>query len=83
MGMGSNALGTEAISHAFGERPVLKLMYATLIRASHSWRRIVISDFELRQIEELCAELEQQYQEHTASAVKPASRPIIFSNRRT
>lgn len=74
---------TKVIPHAFGERPVLKLMYATLIRASQSWRRIVISDFELRQIEELRAELEQEYQERTASAVKPASRPKIYSKKRT
>jgi hypothetical protein len=29
------------------------------------------------------AELEQEYQERTASAVKPASRPNIYSERRT
>jgi hypothetical protein len=61
----------------------LKLIYATLIRASQSWRCIVISDFELRQIEELRAELEQESQECTASAVEPASRPKIYSKRQT
>ena len=74
---------TKVIPHAFGERAVLKLMYAALIRASQSWRRIVISDFELRQIEELRAELDQEFQERTASAVTTASRPKIYSKRRT
>src|SRR5258706_3471314 len=44
---------TKVIPHAFGERAVLKLMYAALIRASHTSRRIVISEFELKQISEL------------------------------
>jgi len=35
---------TKVIPHAFGERAVLKLMYAALIRASQGWRRVVISD---------------------------------------
>ncbi|MGH8771845.1 MAG: IS256 family transposase, partial [Burkholderiales bacterium] len=41
---------TKVIPHAFGERAVLKLMYAALIRASQTWKKIVISDFELKQI---------------------------------
>ena len=44
---------SKVIPHAFGERPVLKLMYAALIRASPSWRRILIQEFEQKQIEEL------------------------------
>ncbi len=34
---------TKIIPHAFGERAVLKLMYAALIRASETWRRVVIT----------------------------------------
>jgi hypothetical protein len=37
---------TKVIPHAFGERATLKLMYAALIRASHKWRRVLISEFE-------------------------------------
>jgi hypothetical protein len=44
---------TKVIPHAFGERAVLKLMFAAMLRASRTWQRVVISDFELRQIEEL------------------------------
>ena len=44
---------TKIIPHAFDERAVLKLMYASLIRASDTWRRVVISEFESRQLEQL------------------------------
>jgi transposase-like protein len=74
---------TKVIPHAFGERAVLKLMYAALIRASQSWRRIVISEFELKQIEELRAEIDREFKERTASAVQSASRQRIYSKRRT
>jgi transposase-like protein len=44
---------TKVIPHAFGERAVLKLMYAALTRASQGWRRLVISEFEMRQLIQL------------------------------
>ena len=74
---------TKVIPHAFGERPVLKLMYAALIRASQTWRQIVISEFELKQIEELRNELEKEFKERTASAVHNASHQRIYSKRGT
>ena len=40
----------KAVVHAFGERAVLKLMYAALIRSAESWRGIAISAFEARQL---------------------------------
>jgi hypothetical protein len=36
---------------------------AALIRASQTWQRIVISEFELKQIEELCAELDDEFKQ--------------------
>jgi hypothetical protein len=36
---------TKVIPHAFGELEVLKLMQASLIRASQSWRSMIISGF--------------------------------------
>jgi transposase-like protein len=74
---------TKVIPHAFGERPVLKLMYAALIRASQTWRRIVISEFELKQIEELRNELDKEFKERTASALQSASHRQIYSKRGT
>ncbi len=74
---------TKVIPHAFGERPVLKLMYAALIRASESWKPIVITEFELRQLEQLREHLNHRHVERTAPAVKPASRSRVSSNLRT
>lgn len=34
-------------------------MYAALIRASQTWRRVLIIEFELKQIEELRSELDE------------------------
>jgi len=74
---------TKVIPHAFGERAVLKLMYAALIRASQTWRRVVISEFELKQIEELKNDLDSEFKQRTASAVSSASRPRIYSREKT
>jgi putative transposase len=74
---------TKIIPHAFDEKPILKLMYAALIRASQTWRRILISEFELKQIEELRIELDNAFKERTAPAVQLASRQRISSKQKT
>ena len=43
----------KVIPHAFGEPAVLKLSYASLIRASQTWQRFAINEFERRQIVDL------------------------------
>ncbi len=74
---------TKVIPHAFGERAVLKLMYASLIRASQSWRRVVISEFERHQIEEIRQELDEEFRQRTASTVTSASRQQLSSRNKT
>jgi putative transposase len=74
---------TKIIPHAFGERAVLKLMYAALIRASETWKRVVITEFELGQLEHLREHLNERHVERTAPVVKSASRSQISSNART
>ena len=74
---------TKIIPHAFGERAVLKLMYAALIRASETWRRVVISEFELKQLEQLREHLNRSHAERNAPVVKNASRSKISSNQKT
>jgi transposase-like protein len=74
---------TKVIPHAFGERPVLKLMYAALIRAAETWKRIVITDFELKQLEQLREHLNQRHVERSAPLVKSASRSQISSKNGT
>jgi putative transposase len=74
---------TKVIPHAFGERPVLKLMYAALIRASATWKNIVITELELKQLKGLRELLNERHVERTAPVVKSASRSRISSNGRT
>jgi putative transposase len=74
---------TKVIPHAFGERAVLKLMYAALIRASQTWKRIVVSDFELKQIEELREELEAEFRKRNETVRLSASQRHLSSKNRT
>jgi transposase-like protein len=61
---------TKVIPHAFGERAVLKLMYAALIRAAERWRGIKMSEFERRQLQAIRDELNRDHAERTAPAVR-------------
>ena len=48
------------IPNAFGEKPVLKLMFGAMIRAAERWRAIRVSELERRQMRELDREYEAQ-----------------------
>lgn len=74
---------TKVIPHAFGERAVLKLMYAALIRASQTWKTIVITELEIRQLERLRELLHERHVERTAPVIKSASRSRISSRNGT
>ena len=62
---------TKIIPHAFGERPVLKLMYAAMIRAADRWRGITVGEFEQRQLRAIREELDRAH----AGRVRPVVRP--------
>lgn len=64
---------TKTIPHAFGERAVLKLMYAALIRGARGWCRLRISEFERHQLQALRAELDRGHAERTAPAAPTAA----------
>jgi len=64
---------TKVIPHAFGERAVLKLMYAALIRAAERWRGIKITEFERRQLKAIRDEIDNDF----ASRTKPATAPTV------
>ena len=49
------------IPNGFGEKAVLKLMFAALIRAADRWRGLRFSEFELRQIAVVRQELDAEY----------------------
>ena len=74
---------TKVIPHAFGERAVLKLMYAALMRAGQTWQRVAINEFELRQIDDLRNELDEDFKQRTVSTVTNASRRRFSSNPET
>ncbi len=66
---------TKVIPHAFGERPVLKLMYAAVIRAADRWRGIPVGEFEQRQLRAIREELDRTHAERTAPVVAPTKPP--------
>ena len=66
---------TKVIPHAFGERAVLKLMYAALIRAAERWRGIRIGEFEQRQLRAIREELDKDFAARNAPAMAPTLTP--------
>src|SRR5215510_1473898 len=68
---------TKIIPHAFGERPMLKLMYAAVIRAADRWRGLTVGEFEQRQLRALRDELNRAHAARTAPAVAPAKPPAV------
>jgi transposase-like protein len=61
---------TKVIANAFGERPVLKLMFAALIRATAQWRGITVRAFERKQGEVIREELDAEHSRRHASPVR-------------
>ena len=77
---------TKVIPHAFGERAVLKLMYAALIRAAERWRGLRMTEFECRQLTTIRNELDRAHAERTAPVVNAnvtASPTRLSSKTRT
>ena len=77
---------TKVIPHAFGERAVLKLMYAALIRAAERWRGIRITEFERRQWKAIRDEIDRDFVARTAPAITApvtASPAPLSSKERT
>ena len=63
----------KVLPHAFGERPVLKLMFAAMTRASERWRAIRITDFERRQMAAVRDDLDAEYHQHVGLADAPVA----------
>ena len=74
---------TKVVAHAFGERPVLKLMYAAVIRAADRWRGLTVGEFERRQLKVIRDELDRAHTERTAPVVKTTSSasPVRLSSK--
>jgi putative transposase len=75
------------ISDAFGENPVLKLVFGAMIRAAERWRAIGITTLERRQLDALRNELDHDYKTETClspsrSAADPHTRISSSSGTR-
>src|SRR5437667_1992878 len=73
---------TKVIPHAFGERAVLKLVYAALIRAAERWRGLRITEFEQRQLRAIQEEIDKDFAARNAPAAT-APQSHLSSNQRT
>ena len=71
------------IPHAFGERPVLKLMYAAMIRAADRWRGISVGEFEQRQLRAIREELDRAHTERVRPVARPSASasPVRLSSK--
>jgi transposase-like protein len=67
------------VPNAFGEKPVLKLMFASLIRAAENWRGLRVSEFELRQLDAVRKELDEEYEATRTKSGRP-SQPRVSSS---
>jgi transposase-like protein len=74
---------TKIIPHAFGERPVLKLMYAAMIRAADRWRGIAVGEFEQRQLRAIREELDRAHTERVRPVARPSASasPVRLSSK--
>ncbi len=74
------------IPNAFGEKAVLKLMFAAMTRAAERWHAVKITDFQRRQMAALRTELDQEYEAHNGlkqSASEVQSQTKLSSRSRT
>ena len=74
-----NRRRTKVLPHAFGERPMLKLMFAAVIRATEKWRKLKVTNFEREQLRQLREEMNDQFKRRHTPAVPPA--PSTFSSK--
>jgi len=74
------------IPNAFGEKPVLKLMFGAMIRAAERWRAIRVSELERRQMRAVREELDREYEAQNGLHAKtsaPAPQNKLPSTART
>jgi len=74
---------TKVIPHAFGEKPLLKLMFAATIRASNRWKGIKMTAFDRQQLQAIRTELDQAFEARNQPPTKRATRSRISSKTGT
>ena len=70
---------TKVMPHAFGEKPLLKLMFAATLRASAKWRGIKMTSFDRQQLEAIREELNQAFRQQNKPAVQAPTPSRIHS----
>ena len=72
----------KVIPNAWGEKAVLKLMFAAMARASERWRPIAVTGFERRQLEQVRKDLDEEYEKANGplSSPKTEARPSKLSS---
>jgi putative transposase len=71
---------TKVMPHAFGERAMLKVMFAATIRASQQWRKISMTVFERQQLQAIREELNEEFKQRHQPATRKSS-PSRFSSK--
>ena len=73
----------KVISNAWGEKAVLKLMFAAMTRASGKWLPIGVTGFERRQMEQVRSELDREYEQANGLVRSPKAktRPSNLSSK--
>ena len=69
----------------FGERPVLKLMHGTLLRAAETWRGLTITDLEREHLTRLWEQLDRGWKRAVVPADEqqsPSSTPQRISSKK-
>ena len=73
------------IPNTWGEKPVLKPMFGTMIRAAERWRAVKVTDFERRQTKILRDELDHEYEAESGlgktASTRSAPQKIPSRNR--
>src|SRR5829696_3144431 len=64
------------IPNGFGEKPVLKLMFAALVRAAERWRGLRFNEFELRQIAAVRKDLDAEYEATITRSDRPSQSRV-------
>lgn len=74
----------KAVGTVFGERPVLKRMYAAVIRAAKTWRGVKVTEFELGQLKRLQKQLADGHLKENKPVVqKGSTADRVYSKKKT
>lgn len=80
---GEDRRRSKVLPHAFGEKPLLKLMFAAVIRASARWRGIKMTAFDRQQLDAIRKELDEAFKEQHQPAVQASAPSRIYSTTGT